>query len=462
MSTITLTGSGSLFTRLGRIGRLIYLVNTHQGTLPAALESYYTEYDGLTPGTGLRDVVATAIANRDAFIANQGAWLPIVRDEAIQTVLRTVAAANPHSAGSLKSALQQVIADMVASSDTVERCAVAATPTAITGTVGNGVLITSLVRGDGLPSELVFEETGSIKCTGDSYTDGASSGSELFAYYGAVGDPTDTLNYNWPVGSGIATGFTVASPGNSTTLVNAGFETFTTANIPDNWTIHTGTAGTNVFQETGTVYPDGTESALKLVSTVANVRLEQQFGSAAGTSTSPTPLVPYGVNLWYRVTANPAGSTLSVSLVDGSGTVVNDTQGTANTISVSLPGVSTGTWLALSGVFRLPKSLPAVLKFRITLADPTVGSLSCFVDRLTMAPMTQVYPSGPWVSVHGGSTPFADGDGWDLAVTNDRAGATYNATFQALFDRLFGMRDLGLVLPSSNSPTIADTLITAP
>ena len=96
MATITLTGSGSLFTRLGRIGRLIYLVNTHQGTLPAALESYYTEYDGLTPGAGLRDVVATAIANRDAFIANQGAWLPIVRDEAIQTVLRTVAAANPH------------------------------------------------------------------------------------------------------------------------------------------------------------------------------------------------------------------------------------------------------------------------------------------------------------------------------------------------------------------------------
>ncbi len=48
-----------------------------------------------------------------------------------------------------------------------------------------------------------------------------------------------------------------------------------------------------------------------------------------------------------------------------------------------------------------------------------------------------------------------------MADANDRASATYLATWNGLMDRLFQMRENGLQLPYSGSPTVLDSLITS-
>ena len=66
------------------------------------------------------------------------------------------------------------------------------------------------------------------------------------------------------------------------------------------------------------------------------------------------------------------------------------------------------------------------------------------------------------MAVFSGNVNFIENDGWDMTTTNDFGGSSNLATFQWLFDRLFNMRSLGLLLPSTaSSPTVADSLITA-
>jgi hypothetical protein len=72
-----------------------------------------------------------------------------------------------------------------------------------------------------------------------------------------------------------------------------------------------------------------------------------------------------------------------------------------------------------------------------------------------------MYNGGPEVSAFAGNVPLSVGDSqnladyWTVAVGNNKNGA-----FQQSFERFFNMRDLGLLLPSSGSPTIPNSLTT--
>ncbi len=48
------------------------------------------------------------------------------------------------------------------------------------------------------------------------------------------------------------------------------------------------------------------------------------------------------------------------------------------------------------------------------------------------------------------------GDAWSRALANDYS---LNARWQQYFDRIFGMRGLGLQIPYSNSATVDQVLI---
>lgn len=109
---IPLTGAGGLFTRLGRVGRLLLLADQHRAALPAAFESLNAAYDGLTPGPGLRDVVSAAQSRQSATLEAQGDYvLPYARAAAV-TIVRMVGADNPAAANSLDDALRELIRQM--------------------------------------------------------------------------------------------------------------------------------------------------------------------------------------------------------------------------------------------------------------------------------------------------------------------------------------------------------------
>ena len=73
---------------------------------------------------------------------------------------------------------------------------------------------------------------------------------------------------------------------------------------------------------------------------------------------------------------------------------------------------------------------------------------------LGLYPAFQLYQGGPFAALFSGATKFIVRDTFQIAVNN-----AFNSRWQVRAEQLFGMRALGLQLPSSLTPTIPDSLI---
>jgi hypothetical protein len=243
-------------------------------------------------------------------------------------------------------------------------------------------------------------------------------------------------------------------------LTNGDFESWDTSSPVElnNWDLTTGTWGTDIQRNSSSPFR-GTYDLQFTAGTGVNTALVQEFGVSTGTNVDPRPLTSYAVNFWAKRSGSVSGGVLTVELIDGSGTVINDQQGVANSFTQTLSALTT-SYAAVNGVFRLPQVLPATIKLRLRISTALTGA-NVLIDDICFTPLVAAYTGGPGLAVFSGVTPFVAGDTWTAAITNNRGGASYLATFQALFDRMFAMRDKGILLPSNASPTIADTLITA-
>lgn len=441
---IPLDGTGGLFTRLGRLGRILLAVNAHQSDLITAFETEFVEYDSITP-PGLRDVVSDTIRFQSSFIANQGNWLPqVVQTVGVQTLLRMVALDKPSEASSVAKAVAEVIRQMKAASEDVKTSTVSVTAAADSNNLGDGTIAVSSVRtADGLPNEMLIPEAARFTVT--------SSTAAQFA--GAVGNLDDVNAPDWPAGSNANTSLPIRTMAEDGILTNGGFETFTIANTPDDWTIEAGVAGTQVLSDAAVFY-EGLKS-VKFVGNATGARISQAIDDEI------EPLTSYAMAVWLRTSGVPAAGVLTLDFTDSSGTVLNDMAGTANTKAVSLPGLTGATWTPVTFVFRTSRIVPAGAKIRIRLSTALSVGTNLNIDRAMIYQMNAPFNGGPLVALFQGATEFPAGDFFTITSANNRGGATENATFQALFDRMFNMRSLGLQLPSDAAPTLPDTLITS-
>jgi hypothetical protein len=447
----------NLFTTIGRIGKLLYLADQHGAAIPAALDGLFDRFTGYADRLNTPNpLIAAATAPRSPY-----AYLSPYQQLARDVLLYYVRADNPAAAVSIPTALAEVRRQMTGV-DTVKQSAVAVTPTAYSGNTGNGVVVTTATRPDGLPCELAIAETGILQVVTDSYTQTATSGLEGVVYYGGDtslgGGPGDYLTWNWPSGSGAAARFnaidsTTGGIATGNLVTNGNLELWTALTYPDNFTVDVGAA--NLAKTTSNVYDGG--AAAVVTGGVAEVRL-----NAVLVSGLLLPLTSYALVVRTRVDTVPAAGTLTIELTDSAGTVLADAQAANNTSSYSLTGAPNGSYVTQKIVFRTGKSVPpagALVRFR-TLSMSSGSTLR--LDGIVLTPMIYPYAGGPGMAIVGGSTPWAVNDKYSIAVTNDRGGASYNATFQALFERLFGMSQYQLVLPStSGTPTQLDSLITS-
>lgn len=175
-----------------------------------------------------------------------------------------------------------------------------------------------------------------------------------------------------------------------------------------------------------------------------------------------TPQTIYAINAWMICDVIPAAGELRVSLVDGvAGTVINDDQGTANQIVLNATSLTT-SWQSIHDIaasdamFRTPSVLPDLIYLRLEISTAISLGTSVFVDEMVMAAISPLYAQGPCVALFDGPTAFAKNDQFDVTVTNDYGGA-----IQRAFEKFFGMRALGLQLPSNTvgTETIPDTVI---
>lgn len=465
--TIQWTGTGGLFTRLGALGKILKDANVYAATtLPTNISAVRIQYENIGSGSepDLTASLGTDQSSGQSTVNNIGSSLQGI---AKNTVLRMVADDNPQSSSSdLSIALAEVVRQMRANSQTVKSCTVSAAIAVVSGNTGTGTIAAHTKRGDGLTLEQIFAEVGKIKCVGDAYSGGSTSGNESFQFFG-MAPLSNPFDHNWGGtaanvgGSGGVAFFTAidGSKDNSSgnLLTNSDFEDWT-GNTPNNWAITTGAAGTEILKSTATFY-DGLAS-LQIVGGATLTALTQTFDvSSNGTAGELAPNTVYGVNLWAKVSSVPAAGSLTVELIDGSGTVVTDDQAANNAFTINLTTLTT-SFAAYNGFFRTPKLLPTTVKLRLRLNNALSGGSNLFIDRLGMGVATQAYFGGPYLAAFSGVTAFLLNDQFTLTTANDRGGATYNANFQTLFDRFFGMKALGLLLPSASAGnTISDSLV---
>lgn len=232
----------------------------------------------------------------------------------------------------------------------------------------------------------------------------------------------------------------------------------------------TGVAG-NVAQitvtnnTTGGTYTPGTTSA---GSAIAFKGKSLEFDSDGSQLTTIyrrvelQALKQYAFNIWAATDSAPAAGVLTIDLVDGiGGSVIADQASVNNAFTIDCTALTT-TWTAKSGVFRTPRVLPAVVYLRIRISTAISNTSSVFLDEATLVEMTRLYPGGPSAALFSGRVDLGTGSGqvqpdrYEIAVTNDRAGA-----FQEWFERNFAMAQKGLILPSNTggTETLADSLI---
>lgn len=472
--TIAWTGSGGLFTILGRYFNLAGNINGYRGvTAPsvssawgsggAAIHDVETCVDNIVAQhtaaqnayiDGLRTDEASYITAHDSFMSS-------LQRRAESTLISIVNADTPLPDSNLQTAMVEMIRQFSGATQSVLRCAVARTVTAGGSNVGVPTVICSVTGRTGNPQEYAIAETMVLKAVTDKNT-GETAGSEVLKLTGGA-KGTNKLATDWPKGSGAAVDVAIVDPeldATSNLLTNSNFETFTVANTPDNWTVTIGTIGTTVLKSTSNVYASsfGSAACLQIVGNGSQLtELTQAFGAAAGSGTTAElkPATVYGFNVMLRTSAAPATGILAFSLVDGSGSVISDDATTANTISSDLTALTAATYTSVSGFFRTPTNLPSTVKLRIKVTTAIETAFSVNIDYMAMCEATQAYAGGPYVAAFRGTTDVVAGDRWTIAITNDRAGA-----IQTYFEKFFGMSDLGLILPSlASSNTINENLI---
>lgn len=460
-------GVGNLFPRLGKVALLLKQVRSFQNSQNTNLiDTTNGLVAQLNGESDIQAVVGSAyIGQLNSAGDTTGSFASNV---AQQIVSRMVFRDSPRAGQDLQSqntlaSLQEIIRQMKAQGASVLAMTIAATPTIFTGT-GNGVVVASVRRPlDGLVLENTFAETITLVCSGDSILGGGTAGNEPFQVTGQ-GAQSDAFAFNWPLGSGASTALSAidGSKDNASgnLLTNSGFDLFT-GSVPNKWVLDVGAAVTNTARETSLTFSSG--SALRIIGDGTTlVRLAQSFNASTGTLGTLAPLTQYGVNLWMRRDATaPAAGAMVVELTDGTGNVIGDANGLANSFTIDLTNLST-TYTSYSGVFRTPIFLPASQRIRLRQTTALTNNRQIYLDDLSLGLMSQVYTSGPSLSVHAGSTPFLTGDFATVSVTNSRGAAGTIDTFQTAFARLFPqMIGSELLLPSAAAPSLSDGALIA-
>jgi hypothetical protein len=429
----TLASGEGLFNRFAKAALLVADVDALRGsTTDADVLAVYQQYP-----TNDQGAITNLYPQRDQFRTAPSTWVGQIATMMQQTAAAQVNRDTPLAAVTYQAALPVLVRQMLAGSASITRPTVTATPTPNGTNTGDAVLVASVVDGDGYQLDYVNPETVTVTVASDSGT-GATAYQEPVSISGApTRSPTD---YNWPGGGGVTSTAQVTNAAQTTKVANGDFEDWT-ANVPDSWTLVTGTPGSTIAEGSD---PLRGSHDLQLTSDGAEqTRIRQ--------AVSLDPNTVYSVNCWAKISSAAAG-TLVVKLVNAAGTTITDDQSTANSLSIDTNALTT-SYAAKNAFFRTPKVLPAAVYLDVHLTSPPTSGRVIALDLLGLAQASSHYAGGPWVALWSGGTASAKGDYWTLALANNLMAGT---KFVRYLDRWFNLKQLGLKVPSSASPTLPD------
>lgn len=450
-------GSNGLFTRLGKIIYLLDLVRGYQSTIVTEIGDIKAEYTGTTA------YMIAAIGDAEQQARSLDPLLQSLQQAAVATLVEmcyaeaTAANSNAMLNKSTRDALIWLIKQMKTDAETIERNTVGKGTLTADGTNnGTGTVVALLespnvLLGNTANWPNVRAEVLDIRCVTDAQNGALARGSELFQIRGQPA--FSTLDRRFPGGSGAAMMVSAlcanvdAGPRYQNLLTNSDFET-QTSNVPDGFTVSSGTAGTDFLTETTTVFR-GTKS-IKAAATSTVWKIRQQLGAGSGTVGKLTPDRPYVIAFAAKKDAGATG-TIRVSVQDSAGNII----GGSTFVATAAHGALTTSWSLVTATVFAPRVIPTETYL---VVETTVGIAvaAMYIDEVVIAEMVQIAPGSQYLAIISGATDFNADDNFSYTFTNSGNGA-----FAVAFDRLFDMYREGLCLPDAASPgeTIADSLI---
>ena len=347
---------------------------------------------------------------------------------------------------------------------TVKKCTTTAAATAGTApaNTGNGLMLMSVKRGDGLNNPHVMGAKGRIRCTVSGYDNDLYKYRENFEYIEAQGP--GYAHPDWAEGTrgyGVKWSFLGCDPtawNERGQLLANPFKSFTD-NLPDRWTVVTGTAGTEFRSSTSVTYFTEVANVLEFIAgTGVLTELKQVFNSDAGAEWFPEGNAPVMSLVRLQAAGVISGGILVMRWTNSSGTTLTDDQGVALSKEITLSGVAAGSWSDHYDQWNLPRNVPSNSEFHLGLktANPLTGA-NLYLTSPVVTKMLRPY-KGAWYVCHiSGNTPAASaslanlGDYWDVTATNDNGGRSHpGLTYQRLLARLLDTPDLEIALPETS------------
>ncbi len=451
---ITWTGAGGLYTRLGYLIKSLVAENTNRGsTQPGFINA-------LIADLSTNDQV-DASTMTSALTGLQGAsngFLATCQQVAQNIVISAANNDSPLPSLQFTLAWPYVYNQMITASQTVQRNSISISSSAGGSNVGNNQIVVTDLNSNGLPSEYDYQETIAGTVIGDSQSGTATAFQEPIQFLGQAAAPNFT-SYLYPAGSGSVNTINAVNAlannqgGAGNFLYNGSFESWlATPNVPDGFHVIVGVPGTSILKSTGQFY-DGVASLQFVGDSSTLDSLYTAFG--ADTTNRLGISFAYAFNCWIRTDVVPAAGVFAVSLTDGSNAVINDNQGSPNTATKAVTGLTANTWTPFSGVFRTNRIVPVSgVRLRIGLSVALTTGSNLYVDRFALAPMNSLYLGGPGVAVFSGNTASVRGDTYNVISVNSRNGVLTSGC-----DQLLPLKQNGFLIPSvASSPTIPDSL----
>jgi hypothetical protein len=302
---ILLTGTGGLFTRLGKLAKVSRSQHIQAGgnltqfvaDAAAALGNQYAIAAPL-PDALARALVSTGSVATDIQGVAQAILCKMVNDD---TPL-----ADPNS---LPLAMAELVRQMRQNTPIyyVAPCTLSVSATPNAANSGTGPVVVTFYNDDSFRAQNMMAETGLLQITRSAAADGGNAGQEPWSFSGdyAASDP---LAYDWPLGSGAsAAGNAIDSQVSGANLLqNGGFETWSATDQAANWTYANGVVTTDWAREASVVHRGAYSLRLK-----GNGSLVHRFGQQL---TGMRADRIYAFNLYARATAS---ASLTVVLDQG-------------------------------------------------------------------------------------------------------------------------------------------------
>ena len=456
---VSLTGTGGLFTRLGRIGRILDLVNVQQS--PQIVSDVDLLADEYNEDRDIIEPVQQQLASHQSSLLSLVSFL---RSKAQSTLIEMVNDDNPQPDKSLATALIELIRQIEASGDSVEETTCAAATVADAGNNANANVVVSLYSNRGKSLQNVFAEDVVLTAITDAQEGGgATAGQESLTARGEFTEASK-LDFDWPRGSGCYAGLTAidAEEDNAggNLLTNSSFNGYTTTDSDQlsNWVYGVGEGQLGADDATGQCV--SSQALLWEGDGATLTQISQEFGnSTSGTAAELTPLTQYAFNLFLGIDSGtvPTSGEMTIELWDADNDqVLADEEGNANAYTIDLTTLTTDCE-AVGATFRTPRVLPDTIKIRLRLSEALPSGTTLVIDHLAMGAMTELYAHGPSIAVFSANAAIIREDRWTMTFSNDREGR-----WQTFCERMFDMNSLRLQLPvpvTTTAPTIPETLL---